>query len=190
MAGYGLYAAAKAALEALSISLAQEVGALGIRVTAVAPGAFRTAFLKEGSIRRTRTGIPTYEDTVGKGLAYMDEIAGKQIGDPPRHHRRRDGCGAAPAPFARLGRAQAHARQARRDHGGDRALGNHDHRNRLSPGKCKLTRLPGGRTRGMVPDYPQVRRATVRLDAAAGRKDRPENSGAFFAHRGGDALPS
>ena len=84
MAGYGLYAAAKAALEALSISLAQEVGALGIRVTAVAPGAFRTAFLKEGSIRRTRTGIPTYEDTVGKGLAYMDEIAGKQIGDPTR----------------------------------------------------------------------------------------------------------
>ena len=84
MAGSGLYAAAKAALEGLSSSLAQEVGALGIRVTAVAPGAFRTAFLNQGSIRRTQTTASAYDATVGKSLAYLDEMDGQQAGDPAR----------------------------------------------------------------------------------------------------------
>ncbi len=84
MASSGLYAAAKSALEGLSISLAQEVGVLGIKVTAVAPGGFRTAFLAEGSIRRSQATVPAYEATVGKALAHLDEIAGKQMGDPAR----------------------------------------------------------------------------------------------------------
>ena len=43
--GIALYAEAKHALEGFSASLAQEVAPLGLRVTAVAPGQFRTDFL-------------------------------------------------------------------------------------------------------------------------------------------------
>src|SRR5262249_44027149 len=49
MAGSGVYAATKSAMEGLSHCLSQEVGPLGIKVTAVAPGAFRTDFLSAHS---------------------------------------------------------------------------------------------------------------------------------------------
>ena len=84
-AASGLYAAAKSAMEGLSQSLAQEVGPLGIRVTAVAPGAFRTDFLSAHSIRRTDGSVAdAYRGTVGRMLALMDDMAGRQIGDPAR----------------------------------------------------------------------------------------------------------
>ena len=85
MASSGLYAAAKAAMEGLSQSLAQEVAPLGIKVTAVAPGGFRTDFLSAHSIRRSDgTGADAYAGTVGKALDHLAAIAGKQIGDPSR----------------------------------------------------------------------------------------------------------
>ncbi len=83
MASSGIYAAAKSAMEGLSQSLAQEVAPLGIKVTAVAPGGFRTDFLSDHSIRRSGASA-AYAETVGKALAYLDEIAGRQIGDPVR----------------------------------------------------------------------------------------------------------
>ena len=84
MASSGAYAAAKSAMEGLSQSLSQEVGPLGIKVTAVAPGGFRTDFLSDHSIRRSAGVGDAYAGTVGKALAHLDEIAGKQIGDPAR----------------------------------------------------------------------------------------------------------
>ena len=85
MASSGLYAAAKSAMEGLSQSLAQEVGPLGIRVTAVAPGGFRTDFLSDHSIRRSDDAMThIYRDSVGKALSHLDDIAGRQIGDPAR----------------------------------------------------------------------------------------------------------
>ncbi|MCB8875829.1 oxidoreductase [Acidisoma silvae] len=85
MASSGLYAGAKFAVEGLSAALAQEVAPFGITVTAVAPGAFRTDFLSDHSIRRSGAGLgETYAETVGKALAYMDGMAGQQIGDPDR----------------------------------------------------------------------------------------------------------
>ncbi len=48
-AGSAAYAGAKSALEAISQSLFQEVSPLGIKVTALAPGAFRTDFLSTHS---------------------------------------------------------------------------------------------------------------------------------------------
>ena len=51
--GSALYSAAKYALEGLSASLAQEVRPFGVKVTAVAPGAFRTDFLSNHSIRKS-----------------------------------------------------------------------------------------------------------------------------------------
>lgn len=84
MASSGAYAAAKSAMEGLSQSLAQEVGPLGIKVTAVAPGGFRTDFLSDHSIRRSSGAGDVYAGTVGRALAYLDGIKGKQVGDPAR----------------------------------------------------------------------------------------------------------
>ncbi len=83
MASSGMYAAAKSAMEGLSQSLSQEVAPFGIKVTAVAPGGFRTDFLSEHSIRRSRVA-DTYSGSVGKSLASLDASAGRQIGDPER----------------------------------------------------------------------------------------------------------
>jgi NAD(P)-dependent dehydrogenase (short-subunit alcohol dehydrogenase family) len=84
MAGSGVYAATKSALEGLSQSLAQEVAPLGIRVTAVAPGQFRTDFLSGHSIRKTTAGSDAYAATAGRTVTYLDSMHGKQAGDPDR----------------------------------------------------------------------------------------------------------
>lgn len=80
--GSGLYSAAKYALEGLSVSLAQEVAPLGIKVTAVAPGAFRTDFLSSHSIRKSQAEDAAYATSVGRMSAAFDTMAGKQLGDP------------------------------------------------------------------------------------------------------------
>jgi len=81
-AGSGLYASAKYALEGLSAALAQEIAPLGIHVTAVAPGAFRTDFLSNRSIRKS--GADASYAAVGRSSAAFDAMAGKQLGDPAR----------------------------------------------------------------------------------------------------------
>jgi NAD(P)-dependent dehydrogenase (short-subunit alcohol dehydrogenase family) len=83
-AGSGLYAAAKFALEGLSASLAQEVAPIGVHVTAVAPGAFRTDFLSSHSIRKSDVADGDYDATVGKAAQAFDGMAGRQLGDPAR----------------------------------------------------------------------------------------------------------
>ena len=84
--GAGLYGAAKFALEGLSQSLAQEAAPLGIRVTAVAPGAFRTDFLSPHSVRHSdrAAGSAVYGASVGQRIEAFDAMAGRQIGDPAR----------------------------------------------------------------------------------------------------------
>jgi NAD(P)-dependent dehydrogenase (short-subunit alcohol dehydrogenase family) len=84
MAGSGLYAATKSAVEGLSQCLAQEVGPLGIKVTVVAPGAFRTDFLSSHSIRKSAPASDSYTSSVGHALDHLEEMAGKQSGDPAR----------------------------------------------------------------------------------------------------------
>ncbi|MCC2976673.1 SDR family NAD(P)-dependent oxidoreductase [Sphingomonas sp. PL-96] len=83
MASSGMYAAAKAAMEGLSQSLSQEVAPFGLKVTAIAPGGFRTDFLTDHSVRRSQAA-DAYADSVGKSLAYLGSIAGRQPGDPQR----------------------------------------------------------------------------------------------------------
>lgn len=80
--GSGIYAATKAALSAMSVSLAQEVAPLGIWVTAVAPGSFRTDFLSDHSMRRTAQTIEDYAATSGRTVDGLLDKHGRQAGDP------------------------------------------------------------------------------------------------------------
>ena len=80
--GSGIYAASKAALSALSYSLADEVAPFGLWVSVVSPGAFRTEFLGGGSIRRT--GAATAYPDVESSLAILAAKDGRQAGDPAR----------------------------------------------------------------------------------------------------------
>ena len=82
--GSALYSAAKSALEGLSAALSLEVASLGIKVTAVAPGAFRTDFLSGQSIQRSGEAHAAYAGTIGKSDAAFDAAAGHQLGDPQR----------------------------------------------------------------------------------------------------------
>ncbi|HEX3449474.1 MAG TPA: oxidoreductase [Isosphaeraceae bacterium] len=80
--GRGAYATAKAGLGAFSEVLAKEVGPLGIKVTIVEPGGFRTDFAgKSTTIHDSR---PEYDSTVGAMARYQRDYNGKQPGDPAK----------------------------------------------------------------------------------------------------------
>ena len=85
--GVGYYHMAKFGLEALSDALAKEVAPLGIGVTVVAPGAFRTDFRGPDSIKQSATRIEDYADTAGKARAGTQAGHRKQQGDPVRGAR-------------------------------------------------------------------------------------------------------
>ncbi|MBB3542477.1 MULTISPECIES: oxidoreductase [unclassified Rhizobium] len=81
-AGRAPYAAAKWGVEGFSEVLSREVGPLGIKVTIIEPGGFRTDFA--GASTTLREGRPEYEDTVGKMARYQRDYNGKQPGDPAK----------------------------------------------------------------------------------------------------------
>ena len=82
-AGSGYYSATKAALEGLSGSLRNELKPLGISVTVVEPGAFRTDFAGR-SLTQSATPIADYADTAGKRRKENDTMDGTQPGDPAK----------------------------------------------------------------------------------------------------------
>jgi len=77
------YSATKHAVEGFSKALATEVEPLGLKVTCVEPGAFRTDFAGR-SIQITPTKIDDYAATVGVAIKTAAEGSGKQSGDPAR----------------------------------------------------------------------------------------------------------
>lgn len=79
--GWGIYNATKFAVEGLSEVLAAEAAPLGIRVTVVEPGPFRTDFLG-GSLTTAKEKIPGYEPTAGQTRQYAIDRNGAQQGDP------------------------------------------------------------------------------------------------------------
>ncbi len=81
--GSGYYAASKHAVEGWSDSLAAETKPLGIHVTCVEPGAFRTDWAGR-SLKQTPNRIAAYAETAGKRLTGTAEGSGSQPGDPER----------------------------------------------------------------------------------------------------------
>ena len=80
-AGFGIYNASKFALEGFSEALFQEVLPLGIKVTIVEPGPFRTNFAGR-SLIRSETQIEDYAETAGSFRTKLDSVHEKQEGDP------------------------------------------------------------------------------------------------------------
>ncbi len=81
--GFSIYAASKAALDLASEALCWEVKPLGINVTNVVPGPFRTDFITR-SLNKAEKNIDDYDQTVGKFVEFLDKIDGKQPGDPDK----------------------------------------------------------------------------------------------------------
>lgn len=79
--GWGLYQSTKFAVEGLSEALAQELAPLGIRVTIIEPGPFRTDFLGRSGVE-AQTRIDDYRSTADNARAYRAEQHGRQPGDP------------------------------------------------------------------------------------------------------------
>jgi NAD(P)-dependent dehydrogenase (short-subunit alcohol dehydrogenase family) len=81
--GSGYYAASKHAVEGWSDSLLAEVGPLGISVTCVEPGPFRTDWAGR-SLRQTPSAIGDYADTATARMEGTRAYSGAQSGDPVR----------------------------------------------------------------------------------------------------------
>jgi NADP-dependent 3-hydroxy acid dehydrogenase YdfG len=79
--GLGLYNLTKFAVEGFSEALSMELAHLGVKVTIIEPGPFRTEFLA-GSAVFTKNRIADYDATAGKVRDNLAGAAGSQKGDP------------------------------------------------------------------------------------------------------------
>jgi len=80
--GRAPYAAAKWGVEGFSEVLAKELGPLGVKVTIIEPGGFRTDFA--GVSTNIREGHPDYDATVGATARFQRNFNGNQPGDPAK----------------------------------------------------------------------------------------------------------
>jgi NAD(P)-dependent dehydrogenase (short-subunit alcohol dehydrogenase family) len=81
--GWGYYNASKFAVEGFSEALAAELAPLGIHVSIIEPGPFRTDFLSRSGVEAAAR-ISDYDATAGKTRQYFHDQANKQPGDPVR----------------------------------------------------------------------------------------------------------
>jgi NAD(P)-dependent dehydrogenase (short-subunit alcohol dehydrogenase family) len=81
--GLGYYHGSKFALEGISEALGKEVKDLGIHVTAIEPGGFRTDWAGRSMVRAARS-IPDYDALIEPIRKRRMELSGWQIGDPAK----------------------------------------------------------------------------------------------------------
>ncbi|MDI4231341.1 oxidoreductase [Bradyrhizobium sp. Arg237L] len=82
--GFGVYCSTKFAVEALSEALHAELAPLGIYVTVVEPGYFRTDFLDSSSLAASPARIADYDQTAGAVRTHAADLNHEQPGDPDR----------------------------------------------------------------------------------------------------------
>lgn len=83
MPGISFYCGSKFALEGISEALGKEVAGFGIRVTALAPGQFRTDWAGR-SMERTPRSIADYDAVMNPLRAGRQAKSGNQPGDPAK----------------------------------------------------------------------------------------------------------
>jgi len=83
MPGISFYCGSKFALEGISETLGKEVASFGIRVTALAPGQFRTDWAGRSMDRTTRS-IADYDAVMDPIRAARQAKSGNQPGDPAK----------------------------------------------------------------------------------------------------------
>jgi len=81
--GWAIYAATKSAVIALSEVSAEDLKEFGVKVTVVAPGAFRTSFLTTDSLILAANPIAEYEEVRAIHSKYL-KMDGQQVGDPEK----------------------------------------------------------------------------------------------------------
>ena len=87
VAGFGYYSATKAAVEAVTEVLREEVATLGVNVLAVEPGAFRTRAYSGFADEPVTEAVGDYRPLLESVRAAMVEQDGRQPGDPRRGAR-------------------------------------------------------------------------------------------------------
>ncbi|MBA3942784.1 MAG: short-chain dehydrogenase/reductase [Sphingopyxis sp.] len=83
-AGFGVYSSTKFAVEGLSEALHAELAPLGVHVTVVEPGYFRTDFLDATSLTVSGDEIADYAETAGRVRRVAADLNHGQPGDPDR----------------------------------------------------------------------------------------------------------
>lgn len=86
MPGISYYSGSKFALEGITEALAQEVKGLGIKVTAIAPGSFRTEWAGRSMVRSERS-VSDYDAVFDPVRKRREEYSGQQAGDPTKAAR-------------------------------------------------------------------------------------------------------
>jgi NAD(P)-dependent dehydrogenase (short-subunit alcohol dehydrogenase family) len=82
--GFGVYCSTKFAVEGLTEALHGELAPLGIHVTVVEPGYFRTDFLDSASLSVSPRIIEDYAGSAGQVRTAATQISHNQPGDPQR----------------------------------------------------------------------------------------------------------
>jgi NAD(P)-dependent dehydrogenase (short-subunit alcohol dehydrogenase family) len=85
--GWGVYCSTKFALAGLTESLQADLAPLGVNVTLVYPGYFRTDFLSSDSVARPSRPIEAYAAARASEAQHLDHINGAQPGDPAKAAR-------------------------------------------------------------------------------------------------------
>jgi NAD(P)-dependent dehydrogenase (short-subunit alcohol dehydrogenase family) len=80
--GWGIYGSTKFAVEGITEAMHAELAPLGIHVTVVEPGFFRTDFLDASSLVSTKNKISDYAETVGKTRNFAGSYSHQQPGNP------------------------------------------------------------------------------------------------------------
>lgn len=86
-AGFGVYCSTKFAVEGLSEALHAELLPLGIFVTVIEPGYFRTDFLDSSSLSVSETRFSDYDQTAGAVREHAASLNHSQPGDPEKFAR-------------------------------------------------------------------------------------------------------